>query len=151
MSVPSPHADPSPRPAKTKAEPIRILTEPRRTPVSPPVNRNPLAKQLAVRTDIDAETGKVQTVVIDPNTGIATPVTAGVPPPVQEYLAAEAATAIRPTPSMQYVWNEETNTIQTVFTDAKTGKVLHKSPDDATLTMNAILREWATVGLDKAT
>lgn len=135
-----------------ESDAVRILPETKQTPVSPPVDHNPLAKSHEVRTEINLETGKIQTVIIDPNTGVATPVTAGVPPAMEAMLTAEAATAIKVHPILRYVWDEGSQSIQTVFTDPKTGKVLHKLPDDETLAMNATMRDWALHGLvDKST
>lgn len=135
-----------------ESESVRILPETRQTPVSPPVDHHILGKDHEIRTEVNLETGKIQTVVIDPDTGVATPVTAGVSPAVEAMLAAEAATAVKEHPVLHYVWDEGSQTVQTVFTDPKTGKVLHKLPDDATLSMNATMRRWATEGLvDKST
>ena len=126
---------------------VHVLTEPRQLPVGPPIDHNPLAKTHEHRTEVDLETGKIQTVIIDPNSGVATPVTLGVPPAMEAMLAAEAATAIKVHPTLRYVWDEGSQSIQTVFTDPATGTVLHKLPDDETLRMNATMREWAEDGL----
>jgi hypothetical protein len=130
-----------------ESEPVRILPESVSGPITSKGKQAPLFQPPEIRFLIDVETGKLRTVSVDRHTGIAHPLTAGVSKAVEAMLQKVASTAIREHPTVSYVYDEASQSIQTVFTDPKTGKVLHKLPEDDILAMNATMREWAVVPL----
>jgi hypothetical protein len=124
---------------------LSVSTKPP-APTAKPVHVASMIIKPIHRFEVDAETGTLRVVTIDPHTGVATPLTTEVSvSDIMETIFGQPdpPPAMPDRPTLSYKVDETTQSIQVLFKDPKTGEVLHKLPEDNILKLNAIMREYA--------